>query len=120
MNRIAHFEMQVSNTEKTIEFYKNIFGWKIEPFGDYGYNFITTDEEGVEVTGGILPSPDGQARIINTIEVNNLEESLEKVQENGGETIYPKMALPGRGFVAYCQGPEGLLFGIFQPDKNAQ
>ncbi|WP_067935067.1 VOC family protein [Alicyclobacillus kakegawensis] len=120
MNRIAHFEMQVANTEQTVEFYRNIFGWKIEKHGDLGYWLITTDEEGTGITGGILPSPDGQARVINTIEVDNVDEYLVKITANGGETVYPKMPIPGRGYVAYCQGPEKLIFGIFQRDENAK
>jgi uncharacterized protein len=119
MNGVAHFEMQVANTEKTIEFYRNIFGWKIEQYGDMGYWFVTT-EDGAAVTGGILPSSDGKARVINTIEVDNVDDYLVKINENGGETIYPKMPIPGRGYVAYCQGPEELVFGIYQPDENAK
>jgi uncharacterized protein len=116
VNGIAHFEMQVADTQRTIEFYKNVFGWKIEKFGDMGYSLITIDGE--KVGGGILHSPDGQARVVNTIEVDSVDDYLIKINNNGGETIHPKMKIPGRGWVAYCQGPEGLTFGIFQPDEK--
>jgi predicted enzyme related to lactoylglutathione lyase len=120
VNSIVHFELQVTNPEQTIEFYRNVFGWTIEKYGDLGYWFVTTGEEGAGITGGILPTPDGQARVINTIEVDSVDAYLVKINENGGKTIYPKMPIPGRGYVAYCEGPDGLIFGIFQRDEDAK
>ncbi|WP_409303905.1 VOC family protein [Peribacillus sp. SCS-155] len=40
MHGIAHFEIQVADTQRTIEFYKNVFGWKIEKLceGKHGNN----------------------------------------------------------------------------------
>jgi predicted enzyme related to lactoylglutathione lyase len=30
MSRVIHFEISVENMEKSIEFYRNVFGWLIE------------------------------------------------------------------------------------------
>lgn len=32
-NRVVHFEIPCMNPEKTIEFFKKVFDWKIERFG---------------------------------------------------------------------------------------
>jgi uncharacterized protein len=61
---------------------------------EQGYWFVTTDEEGIEITDGILPSPDGQARIVNTIEVECVDDYLTKIIEHGRVTVYPKSPIP--------------------------
>jgi hypothetical protein len=37
MNRINHFEFQVSNPEKSLSFFKNVFGWEFQKFGEEDY-----------------------------------------------------------------------------------
>ena len=53
--------------------------------------------------------------VINTIEVESLEEMLKKVSASGGKTIHGPNEVPGVGMHAYCSDPEGNLFGIMQP-----
>ncbi|PUB16725.1 VOC family protein [Paenisporosarcina sp. OV554] len=120
MNRVTHFELQVANPQKAIEFYTSVFGWKIEKFGEHDYWFVMTGEDGNGVNGGIMPSPDAQPRTFNTVEVDNVDDSLAKISEHGGEMVVPKAAIPGMGYVAYCKDPEGLIFGVFHGDENAQ
>ena len=33
MNRVIHFELSVENAEKSIPFYSEVFGWKVEKMG---------------------------------------------------------------------------------------
>jgi predicted enzyme related to lactoylglutathione lyase len=120
MNRIVHFEFQAKNPERSMNFFSNVFGWKFQQFGDQGYWFIITGEEGQGINGGIMPSPDGQARTYNTVEVSSVDEYVQKVLENGGEIALPKMAIPGVGYVAYCKDPEGIIFGVYHYDPEAK
>ena len=34
MNRVIHFEIPADDPEKTIAFYRKVFGWKFQQFGD--------------------------------------------------------------------------------------
>ena len=44
-----------------------------------------------------------------------------KFEQSGGKTVAGKMAIPGVGYLAYCQDhPEGNTFGIMQADAAAQ
>ncbi len=49
-----------------------------------------------------------------------IDETIEKVSENGGEFIVPKMPVPGVGWLAYFKDPQGNVFGIMQSDKSAK
>ncbi|MBP0723717.1 VOC family protein [Bacillus sp. RG28] len=120
MNRINHFEFQVKNPKNAMDFYSNVFGWKFEQFGDQEYYFVVTGNEGQGINGGIMPSPDGEARTFNTVEVSSVDEYLEIVVKNGGEVVVPKNAIPGIGYVAYCKDPEGLIFGVYHNDREAK
>ena len=53
--------------------------------------------------------------VINTIEVESLEEALEKVEQVGGKKIHGPMEIHGVGLQAYCTDTEGNIFGLHQP-----
>jgi hypothetical protein len=42
------------------------------------------------------------------------------VTNHGGQVVVPKMAIPGVGYVIYCQDTEGLVFGLYQNDPSAK
>jgi len=56
----------------------------------------------------------------NVIGVGDLDGTLALVSSKGGETVLPKMAVPGVGWLAYCKDTEGHIFGMMQPDKAAK
>jgi hypothetical protein len=49
-----------------------------------------------------------------------VDEFVERVTRHGGKVVMPKMAIPGVGYQAYCQDPEGNLFGIHQSAPSAK
>ena len=59
-------------------------------------------------------------RVVNTVDVPSVDEFTGKVTKSGGKVVAPKMAIPGMGYVAYCQDTEGNTFGIFQMDEKAK
>lgn len=123
MPRPIHFDLHVTDLEKAIDFYTKIFGWKFEKYGpeEMGYYLVSTGEkETPGIDGGITRSRDGQARTVNTIQVDSVDDYLKKIVENGGQVALPKMPIPGVGYVAYVIAPGGLLFGIMHDDPSAK
>ncbi len=49
-----------------------------------------------------------------------VDEMAAKVTSHGGKIVLPKMAIPGVGYLVYCQDTEGIVFGIMEPDSSAQ
>ncbi|MDD1671065.1 MAG: hypothetical protein LUQ67_07150 [Methanomicrobiales archaeon] len=45
---------------------------------------------------------------------------MKRVVEIGGKALSPKMAVPGVGYNALCQDPEGNVFGIMEMDPAAK
>jgi len=55
-----------------------------------------------------------------TIDVDNIDEFIEKIRSAGGKNVLGKMPITGIAWLAYCKDPEGNIFGIYQDDKNAK
>ncbi|OBZ17256.1 VOC family protein [Bacillus sp. FJAT-26390] len=121
MSRMLRFEIQVADPEQAIAFYTNTFQWEFMKFpGPQDYWFIKTgnsDEPGID--GGLMKSPDGSTRTVNSIEVTSIDDYLTAVTSNGGTVVVPKMSMPGMGYLAYFTDPAGVLVGISQADPHA-
>jgi len=121
MSRIVHFEIPADDPQRAIKFYEKVFDWQIEKWdGPIEYWLIMTGEEDKPgIDGGLARREDPTVGVENTIDVKNLDASLEDVKANGGKVIRPKMAVPGEGWMAYINDTEGNIFGLMQSDPNA-
>ncbi len=52
--------------------------------------------------------------VINTIDVESLEQTIAKVEAAGGKKVHGPTEVPGVGMHAYCEDPDGTLFGMMQ------
>ena len=81
---------------------------------------MTTGPDDVPgINGGIMHRSFQQA-VINTAEVESLQEMLGKVEGAGGKVVSGPIEVPGVGLHAYCSDPEGNLFGLLQPDPQME
>ena len=121
MERVTHFEIPVNDTEKATKFYSSVFGWKFNKWGNEDYFLAETGpKESPGINGAIMKKKDPNQPIVNSIEVKNIDSSIDSIQSNGGSIVVPKMAIPGVGYLAYFKDPEGNISGIMQNDRNAK
>jgi predicted enzyme related to lactoylglutathione lyase len=52
--------------------------------------------------------------------VQNLDETLKKVEAAGGSIVAGKKAVPGMGYYAYVKDSEGNTIGVWQESKEAK
>jgi predicted enzyme related to lactoylglutathione lyase len=121
MLRPVHFEITATDPEAAVRFYESVFGWKAHRWeGPMDYWLITTGENGVGINGGLARRQEGMpANTTNTIDVPSVDEYVAKVTEAGGRIIFPKTAVPGVGWLAYAEDPQGTTFGMMQNDPSA-
>lgn len=62
----------------------------------------------------------GQRPTVNTIDVADIDATLKTVTGKGGKICMPKFAMASVGHVAYCEDPEGNMFGVLQADASAR
>lgn len=121
MSRVVYFEIAAGDPARIQSFYQETFGWKFSRWdGPFPYWMIVTGEEPTAaINGGLMPRQHPGAGVVNFIDVPSADAMIEKIQQSGGVITQPKMAVPGVGWVAYAQDPEGNAFGIMQPDAQA-
>ncbi|MGW8246805.1 MAG: VOC family protein [Acidiferrobacterales bacterium] len=120
MNRMVHFEIQADNPEALIAFYSDVFGWEIGNWGGpQKYWLVTTGPDSEPgINGAILERHFKQQAVINTSSVEDLDATLKRIDAAGGKKIFGPNEIPGVGVHAYCEDPDGNLFGILQPAPN--
>jgi predicted enzyme related to lactoylglutathione lyase len=122
MGRIVHFELNVKDVDKEIKFYENVFEWEIKRWdGPIDYWLVMTGEESESgIDGGLGVAEEDFPKVINTIDVDNVDMIIKKIKSNGGKIVRPKHAVPGVGWLAYFEDPEGIITGVMQSDPNAK
>ena len=122
MNRVTHFEISAEKPEEVISFYEKAFNWRFEKWGgpmEY-WMIMTGDEKKPGIDGGLKMRDEMGTNTVNTIDVVDIDESIENVTKNGGKITVPKMAIPGVGWIAYFTDPQGNVFGVMQSDRTAK
>ena len=121
MPRIVHFDMASKEPEKTIAFFAKVFGWKFNSWGGpMEYWLITTGPENKPGTDGGFSRGEPLGNYVNTIDVDSIDTIMKDITANGGKIIQPKGPIPGIGWFAVFQAPDGNAFGLMQGDPNAK
>ena len=101
MNTIGYFEIQSSDPQREIEFYKNVFGWNFlkEEFVPIEYYRIQT----AGIFGGLLkrpapvpPSASGTNAFVCSMQVEDYDKTNDLILQNGGGVALPTFPIPGR------------------------
>ncbi|TFG30130.1 VOC family protein [Candidatus Thorarchaeota archaeon] len=123
MNRVYYFEMPVEDFDRAIKFYETVFGWKVtksdRPSGPY-YSVKTGDDSKQGINGSFFKKEEGWSSVSNVINVDDIDGCIAKLQDLGGEMIFPKTIINGVGYLAYFKDTEGNTFGMMQNDPKAQ
>jgi predicted enzyme related to lactoylglutathione lyase len=123
MGRVVHFEIHCGDLDRAERFYRDVFGWEIQRYegAPVDYRLVTTGPDGeIGINGALVERRgeiDGQAVIayVNTIAVEDLSATQERVAAAGGEVSLDRHEVPGVGHLAYFKDTEGNLFGALQP-----
>jgi predicted enzyme related to lactoylglutathione lyase len=121
--RVVHFEIPFDDGDRARAFYKDAFGWNLQEWQDMGYTMASTgpvDEQGMStepgyINGGMLQRSDAPSGSpVVTVEVESIDDALEKIQSLGGTTVVGRLAVGEMGFSAYFRDPEGNVMGLWE------
>lgn len=121
---ICHFEIPADDLQAAGEFYGALFGWSVAPAGP-DYMLIRTSEQPGALGGALFrrsgPAAEGEVPRGVTLYavVESVEEAASKLEKLGGKVLSPKAAVPGMGWTAVGQDPQGNAIGLFQRDEGA-
>jgi predicted enzyme related to lactoylglutathione lyase len=96
-------------------FFAGVFGWQTQESDMGGQKYIIFSD-GKDQVAGAMKAPDGVApHWLSYWETSDLDRSLAKVKERGGQVTMPPMSVPGIGRFAVAVDPMGAAFALHQP-----
>ncbi|MEV4708548.1 VOC family protein [Actinoplanes sp. NPDC049316] len=122
MDKVVHFEVPFDDADRAHGFYREAFGWQLQSMPGMGYSLVTTtptDESGRPgetggINGGMLARQGPITAPVITIGVEDLDESLRRIEKLGGKVEIGRQAVGEMGFSAYVRDTEGNLIGLWQ------
>lgn len=121
MNEVVHFELPADDMGRAENFYSNVFGWKTQKTMPEYYMAYTTETDDKmmpvkpgSINGAIQMKNESANAPIIVINVDDIDSSLEKIKENGGETILEKMNVNDMLYYARFKDTEGNIVGLVQ------
>ena len=126
-NPVVHFEMPYENKDRMADFYTNAFGWKMQKFGEDMGNYVTAQTTEIDennmvkipgtINGGFFPKktdwPDQYPSVV--IAVDDIQSSINKVNNAGGKVLGEPMEIPGVGKYVSFTDTEGNRVSLLQP-----
>lgn len=110
---ITHIDIPVSDLAQATQFYSRLFGWQIaEMAGFEGYPMWQAPN-GVS-GGGLAPRSDGFTQPRSYVEVDSIDETVEKAVAAGGSVALPKGNITDTSWWAVIVDPDGNHIGLFE------
>ena len=122
MDKIVHFEIPADDFERAKKFYSENFGWQLTSVPEMSYTMVVTGPSGEKgptesgfINGGMFKrnNPDITTPLL-VINVENIDESIDKIKSSGGVILKDKMNVGDMGIIAYFKDSEGNVVGLWQ------
>jgi len=113
-NQVCWFEIVSPDAAKLQEFYKKIFGWKINTDNPFNYGIVDTDAGGRGIGGGIAAPMGGEGHLTFYIAVPDIDATLAQITSAGGKVLMPKAAVPNGPVLAHFADPSGHRIGLLE------
>ena len=124
------FEIHAEDPERAAKFYSQLFGWEITKWdGPVDYWLVSTGTEPPGIEGAILrrmgenPDPQEPTPVIAyvcTVDVEDVDEMIDKAKKLGGIEALGKLEVPGVGWQVYYKDTESNIFGMMQAMTQPQ
>ncbi|NUP75622.1 MAG: VOC family protein [Sinomonas sp.] len=126
--QVVHFEIPADDSSRASSFYSEAFGWNLMSVPNMDYTMVGTtpsDESGSPlepgaINGGMYTRNEQfpQSPVI-TVDVEDIDAALAKIESLGGSTVAPKIPVGEMGFAAYFRDTEGNVLGLWQNTPQA-
>lgn len=120
--RIGHIDIVSKDPAASAEFYRQMFGWKIETNDELGYTGFSDGH----VNGGFPDLANGFEPVRNVldegdvlcyVEVEDLEAALAKAVDLGGEVLLDRTETAPGDYLAIFRDPAGVKFAVSSCDR---
>ena len=126
IHKLKHFAIYVDDLNRAKAFYSNLFNWDFNEYGPGDFLQIKDQTgEKAELIGALqsrkyCPLKEKVIGFECSIEVNDIEKTIEKVNSNGGKILLPKTAIPFVGWLTKFTDTEGNIVCAIAYDSTAK
>ncbi len=128
VGEVSHFEIPYVKADRAKKFYGTVFGWKMNEMPEMDYTMVSTgpvDEKGrptqmAVVNGGMMKRSAQIKAPTVTITVDDIDQALDKVKEQGGKVVMKKQPVGEMGWTAYIKDTEGNVIGLWQRSEKSE
>ncbi|RNC88504.1 MAG: VOC family protein [Allomuricauda sp.] len=108
---VVHFEIGCRDIEKTAEFYRDVFDWRLMKHGN---SAVIDTRQSDALSGHInqLGPEDPQNYVTVYIETDSLHADLKAIEAKGGEIFVDPVQLPDGRTFAWFRDVAGNLMGL--------
>jgi len=113
--RFVWYELLTTDPKAAIAFYREVVGWKTEPFGEAGDYTMWVGGQGP--LGGVTELPEAARQMgappywQANVEVANVDETVARVEELGGQVFHVE-DVPTVGRFAVIADPQGAVLAV--------
>jgi len=126
MDPVVHFEMPAEDRKRMSGFYRKAFGWQTNQLGpEMGeYVLVTTTEVDENmmikkpgaINGGFFQKTEDTPQYPSiVIQVDDIKESIKKIEKAGGKVLGEPMEIPNVGLFVSFFDTEGNRVSMLQP-----
>jgi predicted enzyme related to lactoylglutathione lyase len=121
---IGWMDLTVENADAVRDFYSQVVGWKFTGLDMGGYSdYCMAEPETDKMISGICHARGGNAGLppvwLIYINVEDLDKSLARCAELGGEAITPIKSYGGQGRYCVIRDPAGAFTALFEPARQS-
>lgn len=111
-NAVGWFEIPVTDLNRAKKFYEQVFGTELSlnEMGPMKMAWFPMVKEGEGAAGTLVKSEGFTPSHLGALvyfSVEDLEDTLKKIQGKGGKTLLPKTSIGEYGFIAHFEDCEG-------------
>jgi len=109
---IAHIEIPSTDLDRSKDFLKKVFNWDFKPFGN-GY-LLFNNHQGIMAGLRKVDKVEVGDSTVFHVSVDNIDETLNKVEVAGGKLKRDRTTIPAMGWYALINDPDGNTIGLYQ------
>ena len=126
--RIVHFELPYDDGDRARSFYGELFGWDLQSYpGEGEYTLVITGPSGDQgptepgfINGGMGPRDQSFSAPTVVIDVDSIDETLQRIEAAGGTVISGRTPVGPMGWAAYFRDTEGNQVGLWETAPQPQ
>ncbi|CAN5540547.1 MAG: VOC family protein [Chloroflexi bacterium] len=119
---LGHLEIPADDIGRARRFYEDAFGWTFSEVEGYPNYVMFHTAAGPQAGGGAIGERGVSAgnELRNYVGVDSIDQALPRIEQLGGSVVQPKEEVPGQGWYAVVNDPEGNKLGLWESLEGSQ